>query len=402
MKNPSKFLGNELKYIQQVLNSENWSCTAGTWVQEFEKRFAEKLNAKYAIAMNSGTSTLHAALEALGVKAGDEVITPALTVIMDTTAILHCNAIPVYADIDPVTFTINPFDVKKKITNKTKAIIAVSLYGLSPDYDKLKEIAGDIPIIEDNAQCVLATYKDKLLGTIGEFGSYSFENSKHLSCGEGGMLITNNEELATKARKLAGHGFKNLQAIDGRVRMNPDIFQDPNYKRHDVLGWNYRMSEFLGAIGLAQLERVDELIDLRRQSAKLFIDILDPEWFQVQESYYKADNDYYTLAVMYKGDDFINQGPCWKDFRKKFIELGGHPVFAAWSVPYLEPVILTGEYKNRNYEIYKDVKLSEIYCPVAESIQPKIMQFKTNYRNLDIAKEQSIILQKTIQYFKRG
>ena len=127
MKNPTKYRGNELRYVESVLNSENWSATAGSWNQVLENKLAEKFGVNYAVAFNSGTSTLHAALEACGVQEGDEVISPALTVIMNTTATIHANAIPVYADVDPDTFTIDPEDIRRKITPKTKAIFVVSL-----------------------------------------------------------------------------------------------------------------------------------------------------------------------------------------------------------------------------------------------------------------------------------
>ena len=155
MSNPSKYLNNEIAYLKKVLDSECWSSTAGSWCQTLEEKFAEKFECNYAVAMNSGTSTLHSALEAVGVGAGDEVISPALTVIMDTTATLHANAIPVYADIDPHTFNIDPDDIERKITDKTKAIIAVSLYGLPCDMDRIMDIANKhgIAVIEDNAQC---------------------------------------------------------------------------------------------------------------------------------------------------------------------------------------------------------------------------------------------------------
>ena len=217
--NPSKYLGNELKYIKMVLDSVNWSATTGSWNQTLEVAFSKKFGAKYAISMNSGTSTLHAALEAVGVGPGDEVISPALTVIMDTTATIHANAVPIYADINADTFTIDPKDIERKITDKTKAIIPVSLYGLPPDYDPIIKIAKkyDLAIIEDNAQCFLSTYKGRMTGTIGHMASYSFENTKHLSCGEGGILITNDEQYAETARKLGGHGFKNLKAMIQRL-----------------------------------------------------------------------------------------------------------------------------------------------------------------------------------------
>lgn len=400
-KNPSKYQGNELKYLKQVLNSENWSCTAGSWVQNFEKKFAELIGTKYAVAMNSGTATLHAALEAVGVKAGDEVITPALTVIMDTTCILHCGAIPVYADINPNTFCINPEDVAKKITSKTKAIIAVSLYGLPPDYDKLKKIAGNIPIIEDNAQSMLNKYKNQNVGTIGTISSYSFENSKHICTGEGGMVCTDNEILAEKMRKIGGHGFKNLRAEEGRVRLNPEIFQSPNYKRHDIIGWNYRMSEFSAAIGLAQLEQAVNLVWMRIQSAATLIEPMkNSKIFVLQNPDYDCSNSYYTLGVIYNG--YQEYGVTWEKFREEFVKRGGDGFFGAWSVPYLEPVMETREFVKRNPDIYEKCNYHRGLCPLAEIIQPKIMQFKTNYRSEDLVKRQALILEQLIKDVEKG
>jgi len=161
--NPTKYQGKELEYIKKVLNSENWSSTAGNWNQVLEQEMCRIFGTKYAVAFNSGTSTLHAALEACGVQEGDEVISPALTVIMNTTATIHANAIPVYADINPDTFTVDPEDIERKITPKTKAIMAVSIYGLPCDMDPINELAKkyNLAVIEDNAQCFLSKYKDK-------------------------------------------------------------------------------------------------------------------------------------------------------------------------------------------------------------------------------------------------
>ncbi|MEK0338201.1 MAG: DegT/DnrJ/EryC1/StrS family aminotransferase, partial [Nitrosopumilus sp.] len=276
MKNPSKFLGNELKYFKKVLNSESWSSTSGSWTGKLEKEFAKKFGSKYAVAFNSGTSTMHAALIALGVKPGDEVISPGLSVIMNTSSTIHANAIPVYADIKEDTFTIDPEDIERKITPKTKTIMAVSLYGLPCEMDEIMDISKryGIPVIEDNAECFLGIYNGKMTGTIGHMASYSFEDSKHISCGEGGMLITNNKNYAQIARKVGNHGFKNLTAEEGRVKLNTEVFQNPRFKRHDEIGWNYRLPEFNSAIALAQLERIDELIELRVKSAEIFINVM--------------------------------------------------------------------------------------------------------------------------------
>jgi len=402
IKNPSKYLGNEFKYLKKVLESENWSATAGSWNHLLEEKFAEKFGVKYAIAMNSGTSTLHSALEACGVMPGDEVISPAFTVIMNTTSTIHANAIPVYCDINPDDFTIDAADFARKITKKTKAVMTVSIYGLPPDMDKILEIAKkhNIAVIEDNAQCYLSKYKNKLAGSFGDMASYSFENTKHISCGEGGILITNNEQLAERSRKIGGHGFKHLSAVEGRVRLRKDEFQNPLYKRHDTIGWNYRLPEFNAAIALAQLERLDELVELRVKSAKLFIDVMkNCDYLIPQYTPPDRTNSYYTLGVIYEGEQSI--GASWTDFRKAYVEAGGDGIYGAWSVPYLEPVIADRQFVARYPEIYKKIHYRNGLCPNAEKIQPKIMQFKTNYRDLKLAEIKADILYQTIKKFKK-
>jgi len=397
LENPTKYKGNELKYLEKVLNSKQWSGTSGNWNNKLETEFAKVVGTKYAIAMNSGTSTLHSALVACGVKPGDEVLTPALTVFMDTSAILHANAIPVYVDVNKETFNINPLDIEKKITNKTKVIIVVALYGLLPDMDSIMKIAKkhNLVVIEDNAQY----FPSNGYVLRGDFASYSFENTKHLSCGEGGMLVTNNKKYAELARKVAGHGFKNLQAEEGRVRLREDVFQNPHYKRHDTLGWNYRLSEFSVAIVLAQLEKAKELVRLRKVSAELFLDVIkDCDYLIPQKVPLGYVNSYYTLGIIYEGEKKI--GVSWEDFRKQYIKFGGDGVYGCWSIPYLEPVISERTFDKHNKIIYKGIRYKKGLCPVAEFIQPKIMQFKTNYRSLELADEKAEALRKTIKYFE--
>lgn len=402
IKNPIKYLGNELRYLEKVLNSESWSGTGGNWNNALEREFASKFGVKYAVSMNSGTSTLHAALEAAGIGPGDEVISPAITVIMNSTATIHANAIPVYADVDPKTFNIDPEDVARKITKKTKAIIPVALYGLPPDLDPIMVLAKkhNLVVIEDNAECVLSKYKGRLTGTIGHMASYSFENTKHISCGEGGIIITDSEKYAEMARKVGGHGFKNLKADEGRVRLNQDVFQNPNYKRHDVLGWNYRLPEFNAAIALAQLERIEELIDLRIKSADYFIDVMKTCDYLIPQLVPKGyTNTYYTLGVVYEGEKSI--GVSWEEFRKSYINNGGDGIYGAWSVPYLEPMIAERQFVKRCPWVYEHVKYEKGLCPVAEAVQPKIMQFKTNYRDSKLAEIKAEVLMKTINGFKK-
>jgi len=399
--NPSKYLGNEMAYLKKALEGESWSATGGSWTIGLEQAFSKRMGTRYGVAFNSGTSTLHAALEAVGVGPGDEVISPALTVIMDSTATFHANAVPVYCDVDEKTFNLDPDKLEALITPKTKAIIAVALYGLSPDYDRILEIANrhHIPVIEDNAQAVLSYYKGKLLGTIGDIASFSFENTKHISCGEGGMIITDSEEYAEKCRKLGGHGFKNLRAEDGRVRLNQDMFQNPDYKRHDTLGWNYRMPEFTAAVAYAQLERVDELVRLRQESARIFMEAMkDCDFLIPQEIPAGYISSFYSLGVRYLGNDKL--GISWQDFRKEYVEMGGDGYYGAWSVPYLEPLISERTFEKRLPDIYSRVEYEKGLCPVAEKVQKQIMQIKTNYRDLALARQKADVLHKLINKYR--
>jgi len=378
-----KYHGNELSYIEKVLSQKEGP--AGTWVQSLEGGFASKFNAKYAIAMNSGTATLHAALLALGVRNGDEVITPALSVIMDTTAILHANALPVYADIDPDTFLIDPEDVKRKITPKTKAIIVVSLYGLPLEMKAFNEISENygIPIIEDHAQCFLSSCHGNLTSVSNAFASWSFESTKHMSCGEGGVLLTNDENYATLARKHGGHGYKNLTADGGVIKFgNKRTVQDPSYKRHDTLGWNYRMPEFNAAIALAQLENLESAVERRKNVANLFLEaMLSSPFIVPQHVPSTCVHSFFSLACRWE-----HPAVTWYEFRDKYIDLGGDGFYAAWSIPYREPLMKDKRYRGE--------------CPIAEKTQPKLLQMKTNYRCLETAKKQASLLHKTLDFFK--
>ena len=397
-----KFNGNESDYVLQVLDSENIENKKNPWVRRFERAFAERFDRKYAIAHNSGTAALHTCLAAVGIGAGDEVISPAQTVIMDSFAILYQNAIPVYADIDPETFDIDPLDIERKITPKTKAIIPIHMHGLPADMDPIMEIARkhNLFVIEDSAQCVLGEYKGRLAGTIGHMACFSFETKKHLSTGEGGMVITDDAELALKIRKTGGLGYRTLQAGEGIRQLLPSEFQDPDYKRHDTLGWNYRMNEITAAVGLAQLERVDFLVSRRQKVAQYFLEALDGcKWIIPQKVTEGYVNTYWTFTARYEGKEAYDVS--WKEFYNLYKKNGGDGFYGGLSVVYLEPAIknkvFCNDYLPRS-EIYQGAfNYEKGLCPVAERIQPKMMQFKTNYRNLEVAKVKTEALRKTIR-----
>jgi perosamine synthetase len=384
----SKYLGNEVEYVKQVLKSEARSATSGTWNQRLEKQVATLFGVNYAIGVNSGTSALHACLRAANIGPGDEVISPALTVIMDAFATLYQGAVPVFADVARDTFNIDPEDVRQRITPRTKAIITVSLYGLPADMDPIMEIAAkhNLVVIEDNAQCVLGWYKGRLAGTIGHMSIFSFENSKHISVGEGGMVITNDNQLAERVRKITGIGYKNLTADGGRIKLNEEVFQDPQYKRHDCLGWNYRLTELCAAVGVAQMERVKEIVKMHQDIAQLYREAIEGcDWMIPQAVPEGFLHTYWCYAVRYEG--MAARGIPWKVFYRKYKELGGDGFYAAWSVPYEEPALQVQGSSSRN-------------CPTAEELQSKLMQFKANYRDFELAKKKANALAKTIKYFR--
>lgn len=393
-KNPyGKFNGKEMDYVLQAMDSDNPENRKLPWTQRLENKFSDVMGVKYAITCNSGTSGLHASVIAAGVKPGDEVISPGLTVIMDAYAIIHSGATPVFADVDRETQTIDPQDIERKITTKTKAIIAVSLQGLPVDIDPIMESASNygLTVIEDSAQTMLGKYKGRIAGTLGHIGVFSFESKKHMTSGsEGGIIVSNDENLAEKARKFAGIGYKHLTAVAGRTSLAMSTVQDPSYERFDVLGLNYRMNEVSAAVGFAQLERIEFLVERRKEVAKLFREAIgDCEWMVEQRIPEGLEHSHYTFCTQYFGDEHI--GLSWKKFYDRYIEMGGDGFYGACQVPYLEPVFKGLEINGTTYE--KGI------CPVAEEIQPRIMQFKTNYRDLNLAREKARILHDLIKSF---
>ena len=382
--------GNELKYLREVLSNSD-DVKKNPFTDRLEEAFCNKYGVKYAIAVNSGTSGLHAALVAAGVKPGDEVITTPFTVVVDSTVPVIMGAEPIFADIDPETHNIDPKSIQERITKKTKAIIPVAHDGLPYDIDEVKKIAdeNDIIVVEDNAQAMLAEYKGRYVGKDANITMFSFERTKHVSTGEGGMLITNDEELATKARKFAGMGFKNLSARKSDLVAGvPLEYQTPRYERNDAVGLNYRFNEFLAAIALAQFEIADERVKLRRNIAKLYTEIFTNTNFKIQKIPEGYVSSYFTYAVESPFKK-INE---WSDFHKYHINNGGDDFYAAMILGYEEPIMKELGY----YEKCKGT------CPVAEEIQPKMMQFKTNYRTLDGARKHIEKLKCSLDEFSQG
>lgn len=384
----------ERAYVNEVLDMEFSSSKTYGMVTRLEKSFAKKFGKKFAVAMVNGTATLHIALEAAGVSIGDEVICPPLTMSSTSISVLMANAIPVFADVDPDTFLITAEDIEKKITPKTKAVITVSLYGLSPQMKPIMELADkyNLIVIEDNAECYGAEQDGKLVGTFGDIASYSFQSSKHLTAGEGGIVITDDADLADKMRRYSGLGYAGISSSKGRI--TKDDIQNPDYERHVILGWNYRMSDLCAAVALGQLERMDELVGMRKLSAKYYAEAVSGcKWLVPQKVLSGNISSYWTYVLKLDVDKVS-----WQDFRKKYIEFGGDRYYAAWKLAYQEPMFKNKAFLNR--EKINVYDYSYICCPVAEQLQQSIVQLKTNYYDEQEMIEQADILKKTIAYFE--
>ncbi len=383
----------EKEYVRQVLASQFRSSAGSEMTGRLEAAFAARFGVDYAVSFINGTATLHAALAAAGVQPGDEVIVPPLTMASTAFAVLHADAIPVFADVDPGTWTLSPESIKREITAKTRAIIPVSLYGLAPDMPAIMEIAArhNLFVLEDAAQCFLGFCHGRVVGSIGHAASFSFQSSKHLASGEGGMIITANRELALRIRRFNSLGYKAVGGAAAHGKICKEMIQEPGYERHASVGWNYRMPELCAAVALAQLERIDDFVEMRRSVAGLFAEaIKDCSWLTPQRVTADYQHAYWSYALRL-GEDVPFS---WQEFRDKYSELGGDGIYGAWQLTYLEPAL-------RGLRLHPDQsqQFSQGLCPVAEALQPRLLQFKTNYFDLDLAGRKADALQATISFF---
>jgi len=388
MKKSWRISDKELQYVKQVLESGFPGSSSVDFTGKLESAFARKFNCEYAITFTNGTATLHAALAAAGVGPGHEVIVPPLTMASTSLAVLYQGAIPVFSDIDPETWTIDPASVKEKITQKTKAIIPVAIYGLSPDMDPIMELADEhnLVVIEDDAQCFLGRYNDRIVGSIGHMASFSFQNSKHITCGEGGMITTNDEHLAQAVRRFSSLGYGLVSAKPGHSKIEKKELVHPSFKRIAGLGYNYRISEICAAVLMAQLERLDEFVAARQKVAGAFDQVVrDCSWLKPQKVPAGYQHSYWAYTVMLD----VEEEGLWDKFYDKFIENGGDWFYGAWRLTYLEPIFESGD-----YGVYE-----KGICPVAEQIQPRLIQLKTHYGDQETIDRQVEALDKTIKHF---
>ena len=292
----------ELEYVTEAVKT-GWISSGGKYIKEFEEKFSSYCGVKHGVSCSNGTVAIHLAIEALGIGKGDEVIIPTFTMAATSNAVIYASAKPVLIDSELDTWNIDIDKIEEKITPKTKAIMVVHTYGHPVDMDLVREIADrhNLYVIEDAAEAHGAEYKGKKAGSLSDIACFSFYGNKIATCGEGGMAITNNDEWAERMRKLRNH-----------------FFGQPRFL-HQEVGYNYRLTNMQAAVGLAQVEKLDQLVESRRKNAFLYNKLLkyvkgirtppEKEW---------AKNVYWMYGVLVE-DDF---GMTMPELREKLFEKG--------------------------------------------------------------------------------
>ncbi len=280
--------GNEEKYLVECIRS-GWISSEGPFVRQFEDRLAERVGRKHGIAVTNGSAALDAAVAALGLGPGDEVILPTFTIISCAAAVIRTGALPVVVDCDPLTWNADADRIAARITPRTRAIMVVHIYGLPVDMGPVLALAEKhgLKLIEDAAEMHGQTCGGRPCGSFGELSTFSFYPNKHITSGEGGMIVTDDPALAEKCRSLRNLCFKAEQRFV-----------------HDELGWNFRMSNLQAALGLAQLERLDEFIARKRRMGKRYAELLaaTPGIRLPLAATPYADNIYWVFAVVLDDD----------------------------------------------------------------------------------------------------
>lgn len=276
--------GNEKKYLCECIDT-GWISSEGPFVKEFEEKMSATVRRKYGIAVSNGTAALEVAVQALGIGEGDEVIMPAFTIISCAMAVTKLGAVPVLVDSDPYTWNMNVGEIESRITDKTKAIMAVHLYGLPVQMDAIMELAKkyQLKVIEDAAEMHGQTYKGKPCGNFGDISTFSFYPNKHITTGEGGMVVTDDEGLMERCRMLRNLCFR------------PDV----RYV-HDEISDNYRFTNLQAAVGLAQLERLEEFVERKRAMGRYYTErLLDIKGLllPIKKTDY-ADNIYWVYGLV--------------------------------------------------------------------------------------------------------
>ena len=337
--------GNEKKYLTECIES-GWISSEGPFVEKLEIKFSQRVGRKYGIAVCNGTAALEAAVIAADVKEGDEVIIPAFTIISCISAIIRAGGKPVLIDSEPDTWNMNVSQIQEKITAKTKAIMAVHIYGLPVDMDSVISVAEkyNLKVIEDAAELIGQTYKEKPCGSFGDVSTFSFYPNKHITTGEGGMIVTDNHEIAERCRSL-----RNLCFIPGKRFV------------HEELGFNFRMTNLQAAVGLAQIERLDEFIKKKRHTGKLYNSYLrnNTAFHLPLEKTSYAENIYWVYGLLIKEEIKSDAEKLMKALAEK--KIGTRPFFYPM---HLQPVFINkGMFKNEKYPVAEKLADKGFYLP---------------------------------------
>lgn len=336
--------GNEKRYLNECIDT-GWISSEGPFVKAFEEKFPARVGRKYGIAVSNGSVALDAALLALGLEKGDEVIMPAFTIISCASAIIRAGAVPVLVDADPVTWNMDVNQVEHKINSRTKAIMVVHIYGLPVDMDPVLAIAKKhhLKIIEDAAEMHGQTYKGKPCGSFGDISIFSFYANKHITTGEGGMIVTDDNQLADKCRQL-----RNLCFIPEKRFL------------HYELGHNFRMTNIQAALGVAQLERLDQFIERKRKTGRMYNELLASVKDELQLPLAKtdyADNIYWVYGMVSKSENTTNGIVD----RLKQKEIGTRPFF--WPM-HEQPVFQKmGLFAGEHYPVAEKIARCGFYVP---------------------------------------
>ena len=274
--------GNEKKYVLDCLDT-TWISSKGAYLGKFENEFSNKINVRHATAVSNGTVALHLALLALGIGDGDEVIVPTLTYIASVNAIRYTGATPIFVDSLSNTWQLDPADVERRVTKKTKAIMAVHLYGHPCDMDVIMDIANHhgLYVIEDAAEAFGSKYKGLPVGSIGHIATFSFFGNKTITTGEGGMVVSNDQTLIERVIHFKGQGLATHRQY-----------------WHDIVGYNYRMTNICAAIGLAQLEQADKFIERKREIASNYKRLLSGLPIQFHEESPEVFHTYWMFSIL--------------------------------------------------------------------------------------------------------
>jgi perosamine synthetase len=355
--NEPLFIGNEKKYLEECIDT-GWISSEGSFVKKFEIEFAKSVNRKYGISVCNGSVALEVAVAALGIGPGDEVILPTFTIISCASAIVRVGAIPVLIDVEKNTWNVNVEQIEAKITKRTKAIMVVHIYGLPVDMNPILQLAEkyNLFIIEDAAEVIGQTYYNKPCGSFGDISIFSFYPNKHVTTGEGGMVVTDNKELAEKCKS-----FRNL------------CFQPQQRFLHEYLGWNFRLSNIQAAVGLAQLEQLDKSIIRKREIGMRYMNNLynlyNVQLPQIKTEY--AENIFWVFGIVSIDDKYPNAASLMDILKTK--NIGTRPFF--WPM-HEQPVFhKMGLFQNESHPNAENIARNGFYIPSGLAITDNQIDF---------------------------